>query len=162
MAAIPIEKKILQELGSVFKDFNDVRLVYLFGSQVSGNIGPVSDYDFAVLLAELEPPLEYKYRLACQLSNLLNTDKIDLVLLNYAPVELKYNIISTGELLYKRDNFCKVEFEANTLSQYFDYLPILRKQRQDIIKEENYEARVQRSRKAFRKTEKLLKRLRAF
>jgi predicted nucleotidyltransferase len=29
----------------------DVRLVYLFGSQVSGTTGPLSDIDLAVLLA---------------------------------------------------------------------------------------------------------------
>ncbi|MQY66326.1 MAG: nucleotidyltransferase domain-containing protein [Clostridia bacterium] len=144
----------------MFFNKQKVLLAYLFGSQVSSRTGPISDYDIAVLLPQ-KSPLAYKYQLTHQICELLNTSQVDLVILNKAPVELQYNVISSGKIIFAKDKYTKVEFEADTLSRYFDYLPILRKQREDIIKGGNYATRVQRSREALRKTEKLLKRLRS-
>ena len=51
------------------------------------------------------------------------TDRFDLVVLNRAPVELKYNVVATGKVLYEESRAALVEFEAETLSAYFDSLP---------------------------------------
>jgi len=37
----------LKKLNNIFGKYPDLKLVYLFGSQVSGKTGPLSDYDFA-------------------------------------------------------------------------------------------------------------------
>lgn len=132
-------------------------LVYLFGSQVQGRPGPRSDYDFAVLFED-EPSLRERSALIHQLVQLLGTDHVDLVVLRRAPIELKYNVIAMGSLLYEVDRAQRVEFEAQTLSRYFDYLPILRRQRAELIGEEEkgYEAGIQRYRTALRKTQAVL------
>jgi hypothetical protein len=49
----------------------------------------------------------------------------DIVVLNAAPVELASAIIAQGKRLYERDVFTRVEFEADTMSRYGDYLPVL-------------------------------------
>jgi predicted nucleotidyltransferase len=137
-----------------------IELVYLFGSYASGSEGPVSDYDIAALYSKM-PAAAERYNLAHKLAVLLMTDRIDLVVLNYAPIELRYNVIATGVVIYEQNLAVRVEFEANTLSRYGDYLPVLRRQRKEILEEQDHEAGIQRYRKALRETQRLLEKIRA-
>ena len=154
------EKQRLKKLCSFFAEASPrfgLVLVYLFGSQVGGHLGPLSDYDFGILFSR-KPANKKKYLLAHLLGEVLGTGQVDLVALNQAPIELQYHIIATGCLLYEANPAERVEFEAQILSRYFDYLPILRGQRQEILgeKEENREAGIQRYRKALTKTQRVL------
>lgn len=133
-------------------------LVYLFGSQTGENIGPLSDVDIALLGIESPEP-ESIYRVAHNLSKILGKERIDCVSLNHAPVELQFRIIRQGVILYQKSNYIKVEFEANTLSRYFDFLPILLRQRDEILMEGKNERGIQRNRKALGKTIRMLKKI---
>jgi predicted nucleotidyltransferase len=154
-----------QELTTIFAELvqgmPEIRLVYLFGSRLNERPGPLSDYDFAVLLdrAAAEPKL--RASLAYSLARALNTSQFDIVLLDNAPIELAFRVISSGEILYELDVSSRVEYEARVMSLYFDYLPILRKEKRDILNGANYGARVQRYRKTFRRTQRTLGQIRA-
>jgi len=147
--------RAFQRLIAYFAQEDEVLLAYLFGSRVAGKTGDLSDYDIAVLLRARQPQ-SFRYELASSLAQLLDADRVDLVILNDTSIELRYNVIATGKLLYMRDRVAKVEFEAETLSRYFDYLPILREQKQEIIAGGNDEAGVCRYRAALGKTQKVL------
>jgi hypothetical protein len=120
----------------------------------------MSDIDIAVLFTEPPAP-ESVYRLSHQLSVSLGTGRIDLIVLNRAPVELRYAAIASGVLVFEIDISTRVDFEAQTLGFYGDYLPVLRQQRRDILKESNDESRIQRYREAFGKTERVLEKIRS-
>ena len=137
-----------------------IQLAYLFGSQAGGTAGPISDYDFAVLYAELPQP-GFTYKLAHQLTVFLAVERVDLVTLNRAPVELRYAVIVDGLVVFEASSAIRVEFEAATLSRYGDYLPVLRRQKSEILEERENEARIQRYRAAFGKTRRLLDQIRA-
>lgn len=138
-----------------------IELVYLFGSQAVGQSGPLSDVDIAILFAG-EPLPEKRYALTSRLGKLLETDRLDLVVLNRAPIELKYSVIATGVPLHEVNRARRVEFEAQTLSRYFDCLPVLRQQRKELLEENgDYEARIRRYRKALAATENVLAQIRA-
>ena len=137
----------------------NILLAYLFGSRVSGSVGPQSDYDFAVLFSD-EPEAGRVSGLKHRISILLRTDRIDLVVLNRAPVELRYNVVASGRILYQRSRTVLIEFEAQTLSFYFDYLPVLRHHRREVLEERDYETGVQRYRTALGKTQELLAQIR--
>lgn len=137
-----------------------ILLVYLFGSQALGQGGPLSDYDVAVLFSE-EPPAQERYALQHRLTMLLDAGLVDLVVLNRAPVELQYGVIAAGRLVYEADRATRVEFEACTLSRYFDYLPVLRRQRRELLDEVSNEAGIQRYRAALRSTQRVLAQARA-
>lgn len=143
---------------------NNVLLAYLFGSQLKGKTGPLSDYDFAVLLSK-KPSFQFKYELKNKLVNALDDEKVDVIILNNAHIELKYHVVATGKIIFQESSVIKTEFEADTLSRYFDYLPILRAQKKDIIKlkpqKDNYGNRIQRYRAALRKTEEMLGKIEA-
>jgi hypothetical protein len=76
-------------------------------------------------------------------------------------VELAYAVIAQGQLLYQRSAAERVEFEAKVLSLYADSLPILRRQREEILKDVGKETRIQRYREALGRTEQTLAEIRA-
>ncbi|HHY55436.1 MAG TPA: nucleotidyltransferase domain-containing protein [Chloroflexi bacterium] len=133
---------------------SQVRLVYLFGSSVDGEIGVMSDVDLAVLLTHDSPLFHTRAQLTHLFSIALASKPIDLIILNVAPVELAYAVIAQGKLLYQRELAERIEYEANIMSRYGDYLPLLRAQRQDILKGEQHERRVQRYRAALGRTQR--------
>ena len=139
----------------------EIQLAYLFGSQVTGEVGPLSDYDIAVLLDHTADGPAVRSQLAHEIVVRLDSDRVDVVLLNRAPIELAYAVIASGRLLYQRDVATRVEYEADVLSRYGDYLPVLRAQRSALLGETGYDQRVQRYREALGRTERTLGEIKA-
>lgn len=105
----------------------EVGLLYLFGSQASGDTGPLSDYDFAVYLDEPDHAklTNLRFELLHELSRILQSDDIDLVLLNRLDKPaLGYNIITTGRLLFERESY-RLKVEPQILNEYFDFQALL-------------------------------------
>ena len=136
-------------------DFPGVRLAYLFGSQVKGEVGPLSDYDIAVVFENHSDGGRLRSALGSALAAALDS-RIDVVLLNRAPIELAYAIIADGVVIYERDPSTRIDYESQVLGLYGDYLPILRSQRHDILNGDDYGTRVQRYREALGRTERAL------
>ncbi|MFP4027791.1 MAG: type VII toxin-antitoxin system MntA family adenylyltransferase antitoxin [Candidatus Brocadiia bacterium] len=128
------QQMLQNEVCGYFADCPEVALAYLFGSRAEGNAAPSSDYDFGVLLVPDAAP-DCRYRIQHELLEVLNATEVDVVVLGEAPVTLAYNVIASGQLVYEKDRATRVDFEANLMSKYCDYLPILRRQREDILKE---------------------------
>jgi predicted nucleotidyltransferase len=150
------------KLRDVLAHIPEVRLAYLFGSQVDGPVGPLSDYDLGVLTERSQDAPQLRARLCQYLARAIETDQIDVVLLDRAPIELAYAIIAHGEVLYERDAATRVEYEAQVMGLYGDYLPVLRAQRHDILEEGGgHASRVQRHRAALGRTERTIGQIRA-
>lgn len=149
----------IQALVEYFSGTAQVLLAYLFGSQADGTAADQSDYDIALLVCS--PSLELWARLSHEIGAILGTERVDLVFLNQAPVELAYAVIAQGHLLYERSVAERVEFEARVLGLYTDYLPTLRRQRGEILQGGGYETGVQRYREALGRTERTLAAIRA-
>jgi predicted nucleotidyltransferase len=118
-----LSKQQIKDITSVIKQHSAVMLAYAFGSRVSGDVGPMSDYDFAIHTEGLNGSelLDLRLGLMGELGKLLVTDKIDLVVLNQidAPA-LKYNIICSGIMLFDRSDY-RVLVEPRILNDYFDF-----------------------------------------
>lgn len=100
-----------------------VVLGYLFGSHAVGLEGPLSDVDVAVLLDgrfSKAKRFELRLKLIRGLSSLLRTDKVDVVIMNDAPLTLNYEIIKHGKALVVKDDELKLEVESKILSTYLD------------------------------------------
>ena len=100
-----------------------VRVAYLFGSYAKDKAGPLSDFDIAVLLdgcLDKQESFDLRLRLINAISSMLKTDKVDVVVMNNAPLLLNYNIISEGRILDSKDELERVMFETYILSRYLD------------------------------------------
>jgi len=118
----------LKELNNIFSRYPDLKLVYLFGSQVSGKTGPLSDYDLAFYIkAEKKKAYYTSLKIEGEISKVLFTDKIDVVILNHTDSpELKYSIIKYGKIIYEIEPY-KILIEPRILNEYFDFRFLLRK-----------------------------------
>lgn len=124
-----MEKLNSKKLQGLFQRYPAVKLVYLFGSQATGNTGPLSDFDFAIFLdgANQIEMGDIQLALMADLAGHLQSDKIDLVVLNSTESpELKYNIITQGKLIYEQEPF-RVVVEPRILNEYFDFYYLLKK-----------------------------------
>jgi predicted nucleotidyltransferase len=142
------DNKMLNIYEHIRGDFPEIALLYFFGSRVNGKVGMMSDYDLAIMVDGQVDNLEIQARLTHALVMNLGIDRVDVVLLKDAPIELAYHIIAEGQVIYQRDLATRVEYEAQVLGLYGDYLPTLRAQRANILQGENDEYRIQRYREA--------------
>lgn len=117
----------MENLEEIFKLYPEIKLVYFFGSKANGKSGPLSDYDFAFYVEEKNKKkiFDLKLRLISEISRQLDTDKIDIVMLNLTESpEIKYNIIKEGKLIYNKEPY-KVLIEPRILNEYFDFRSFL-------------------------------------
>jgi predicted nucleotidyltransferase len=78
-----------QELTNFFRSIDSVNFAYLFGSIVRGDTNELSDVDIAVMLDESlskKDMFNKELDLISELTCVLKSDKIDLVVLNDAPL----------------------------------------------------------------------------
>lgn len=110
-------------LADFFSKQEHVRLAYIFGSVAKGKAGKLSDIDIAVLLDESlskKQRFDLQLELISDISEILKTDKIDLVDINEAPLSLKFEIIKANYPLFVRDRMEKIDFEQMVMSRYLD------------------------------------------
>lgn len=155
------DQRIANRVRDTLAKCPELKLVYLFGSQIDGPAGPESDYDFVLLVDDVRQVLAFRARLTHELGDVLETDRVDVVILNQAPVELAYAVIAQGRPVYQRDEATRVEYEAEVMGRYGDYLPVLRAQRRDIYRGGEHAARVQRYRAALGRAERKIGQIRA-
>lgn len=124
-----LNSKQTKEIKELFKSYPEVKLAYLFGSQAKNEQGPLSDYDFAVYLDDVtkKQMSKTKFKLQSEISKVLETDKVDIAVLNsIQKPELKYNIIKNGKLLLEKEPY-KVLIEPKIMNEYFDFHQMLKK-----------------------------------
>lgn len=109
----------------VLKKEGDVLFAYLFGSQATGLTYYESDIDLAVYLrpGEMKYYLKRDEELLSKLISSLETDQVDLKILNVSPLLLQFRIVSDGESTFVRDQQAKVDFETSVLYRYFEIKP---------------------------------------
>ncbi|MEW5936962.1 MAG: nucleotidyltransferase domain-containing protein [Candidatus Thermoplasmatota archaeon] len=116
-----------EEIASFLKSERDVKVAYLFGSAAKNSTGKLSDVDIALYLDDGKPKaeiLQLKLRIIAKVASILRADKVDLVVMNDAPLLLNHNIIKHGRIL-KSDERTRIILEANILSRYLDRKPFL-------------------------------------
>jgi predicted nucleotidyltransferase len=113
-----------------------IKFLYLFGSYATGKFNPMSDIDLAAMVNNVNSDKAYidlLLRLNTDFPNLLQRDDIDVVILNNAPLALRYRILETGKLLFCRDNKLRVRFIYETVRDYLDFEPLLRVHKKALL-----------------------------
>jgi hypothetical protein len=105
-----------------------IAAVYLFGSHARGTATPLSDIDIAVLFRSVIDESRYfalRLEYLSQAMERLRTEKVDVVILNNAPLHLAYEVVSRAILLLDRDPLCRAAFEADRIGRFLDFKPFL-------------------------------------
>jgi predicted nucleotidyltransferase len=99
----------------------DILFAYLFGGLARGKPLPLSDVDIAVYIRETVDLSEKKLEILGKLTDLLETDEIDLVMLNEAPLTLRMKVLENKRIIVENDPFLRHEYESLTMREYFDF-----------------------------------------
>jgi predicted nucleotidyltransferase len=151
----------IDALGKALENYPDVLFAYLFGSQVSGKVTPLSDVDIAVgLCEELSSTERFQLRLHLMgvLCQILQRNDVELAVLNDADVVLRYQVLKNGKLIFCRNKAAKNEFFVQTVSEYLDTEPMRafhREKMKQQIREGNFIGRSQRYAKAARQAARI-------
>lgn len=126
----------MENLVEYFKKQKYIRLAYLFGSVAKGKTGKLSDIDIGVYLDEsLNDDERFKIRLKLisDLSLILKTNKVDVIIMNSSPLLLNYNIIKNGKIL-KSEELYRLKIEHRILSNYLDMRYHIKRHTAEAIK----------------------------
>lgn len=94
---VRIDQSLLEGICREFK----LSFVVLFGSQLPGKRGLKGDYDIAVL-SQNGISGSRELDLISRFSQILKTDAVDIIILNFAHPLVQYEVATTGRLLYER------------------------------------------------------------
>jgi uncharacterized protein YutE (UPF0331/DUF86 family)/predicted nucleotidyltransferase len=102
-----------------------VNAAYLAGSLSSRtSFGHLTDVDIAILLMDQiksDQFLDYQLYFFSELAKRLESETIDVVILNQASLLLKLQVIKYGQILFSRDEKQRVAFETKAVMDYLDF-----------------------------------------
>jgi len=117
----PMNEHDIKKIKDCIKKY-PVVTAYIFGSEAKGTSGLLSDIDIAVFVHKGVSKAE-RFDLRLRLSNELSavmSRTVDLVILNDSSIQLSYEIIRHGKLIFCSDKATKVDLEVDILSRYLD------------------------------------------
>lgn len=114
-------KDAYEKIEKIF-DRKGVLLAYVFGSVSDENVGPLSDIDFAAYFKDSLPKSKRRKLHLDILNDLIEVlgDDIDLVTMNDAGLLLNFNIIRSGEIIFKKSEDDRIRIESRTVRKNLD------------------------------------------
>lgn len=119
----------------------DVVALFVFGSVARGELQPLSDLDLGVLLDEKlsrKERFDKHLELAGKFTGLMQTDEIDIVILNDAPMRFVLKILSTGKLLFERDRQALIDLYDKNTKMFLDFKYFLDEYNQTFLEGVGY------------------------
>ncbi|WP_206811444.1 type VII toxin-antitoxin system MntA family adenylyltransferase antitoxin [Paradesulfitobacterium ferrireducens] len=113
-----------------------ISAIILFGSLATGKETPLSDVDLAVLYGnhlndnELINTHREVYSIV---SDVLESDDIDLINLNTAPLSMQYGAIKSAKILLLNNREEYIDFWDRTVKYYLDFKPLLDECNQTLL-----------------------------
>jgi predicted nucleotidyltransferase len=120
------EDAVLQQVGELVAQDNNIAVLWLYGSRAKGTEQASSDYDLAVAFNQF-PEDDWQRRLQPELlcqnwqDELANT-AISVVDINFIPLPLAFSIIQQGKVIFCRDAMRLIKEEGRISSMWdIDY-----------------------------------------
>ncbi|MEJ2683150.1 MAG: nucleotidyltransferase domain-containing protein [Candidatus Sulfobium sp.] len=98
-----------------------MKVIYLFGSRAADRADELSDIDIALLVEGGRMPLDVELDLLGEITSILQTDEVSLVVLNNAPLTVAYGVIKEARVLYSSNERERLDFEELITRKYFDF-----------------------------------------
>mgnify|MGYP005843541419 CR=1 FL=1 len=118
-------KSKICDLNTIYEKYSHILVcMYVFGSINSCRSTPLSDIDIAILfdnsIDEKQMDL-YENKILSDLSDFFNTEEIDLIVLNKAPLSIQYGVIKSKSNMYYKDLVKIADYENNIVLRYIDF-----------------------------------------
>lgn len=109
----------INKLRDFLKKHPEVIFAYIFGGLAKGKRSFLSDVDIAIYLKN---PEKFDYlQFYTEITKFLNTDEVDLVVLNNAPLTLSGRILQSKKILIDNAPFLRHKFESLTIRKFLDF-----------------------------------------
>ena len=106
-----------------------VGLIYIFGSHAEGLAGKLSDIDIGIVFRDPKiatgNTLIVYNELYDIFSDVFKSEDLDIVLLERASLELEFDVISHGKVIFEISSDFRFDFEDRINMMYVDYKPTL-------------------------------------
>jgi len=121
------EKLDLTALKRYLGEHDEIIAAYLFGSHARGEADARSDVDIALLLRPGLPDVAHlELQLDVEICNVLDSDEVDVIFLNGAPLPMQAKVIRTGRLIVSNDDTARVDYEVVTMNRWWDVQPFIK------------------------------------
>ena len=114
-------ESLIPQVTAYLKSNSHIIFAYLFGSLAKGKQQPLSDVDIAVYLKQGANVVECKLAVLGRLIDILQTDEIDLVVLNAVNLPLVINVLKSKKIIVDKEPFIRHIFESLAMRKYFDF-----------------------------------------
>jgi hypothetical protein len=111
--------KQIDLLADLFMEDPNIIFAYLFGGMARDKRRPLSDVDLGIYVRNVKR-LDF-LSVFSEISRILGTDEIDLVVLNSAPISLAGRILRKRKILIDKDPFLRHQYESRILREFFDF-----------------------------------------
>jgi predicted nucleotidyltransferase len=109
----------ISALNDLFNRNPNIIFAYLFGGLLRERPSSLSDVDIAVYLND---PKKLDFlQLFHEMTSILGTEELDLVILNDAAVSLSGRILLNRKILVDKKPFVRHKYESLTMRKYFDF-----------------------------------------
>lgn len=112
----------IKKIELLAREYN-ILAIYLFGSRVTGDTGPLSDYDFGIL-PNKKLSIHEELAIIREFQYLFNAD-VDIIFLDDAGLNIAYEIIRTGIKIFVADREKVIDFEHQLMMEFLDFRHIL-------------------------------------
>lgn len=123
----------MQDLKKIFGSHPEITAVYLFGSYLKDK-KHARDVDLAVLLKQpVKSQVDLYMSLYTSLAQALAPLEPDLLFLHSASLPVRFEAVSTGEIIYCIDDDGRTDFEYLVSGEYMDFSYHLDRARQELF-----------------------------
>jgi predicted nucleotidyltransferase len=99
----------------------EIQFAYLFGSAAAGRMTPSSDIDIAAFVDPSLDAFDAQLNIMAAASRHLGTDRLDVVILNAAPVSLAGRVLGGRRVILDRHAFARHRYESLLMRQFADF-----------------------------------------
>ncbi|NPV73557.1 MAG: nucleotidyltransferase domain-containing protein [Pelotomaculum sp.] len=130
-----LDKDTKSALAGIFASYPEIIAVYLFGSCLESKES-ARDVDLALLLEQpVKSQVDIYMSLYPRLAQMLAPLEPDLLFLHSSSLPVRFEAVSTGEVIYSSDDDRRTDFEYIVSGEYMDF-----KYHLDLARQELFEA----------------------
>ncbi|MCX8188623.1 MAG: nucleotidyltransferase domain-containing protein [Nitrososphaeria archaeon] len=109
--------KILEKIKKFFEKDDEIMFAIVHGSFIERN--SFRDIDIAIWVKDPEKAFQYTINLPCKIGEEIEVP-VDIQVLNDAPLPFKHHVLTSGKILFSRDEKLRTRLADETIRQYMD------------------------------------------